>query len=46
VAVIAIIPARYDSSRLPGKALAEIGGLPMIVRVWRQARQGERVLSA
>ncbi|MBF6560212.1 MAG: 3-deoxy-manno-octulosonate cytidylyltransferase [Candidatus Binataceae bacterium] len=36
--VIAIIPARYDSSRLPGKALAEIGGVPMIVRVWRQAR--------
>jgi len=49
VAVIAIIPARYDSSRLPGKALAEIGGLPMIVRVWRQARQArtlERVIVA
>jgi 3-deoxy-manno-octulosonate cytidylyltransferase (CMP-KDO synthetase) len=39
VPVIAIIPARYDSSRLPGKALAEIGGVPMIVRVWRQASQ-------
>ena len=36
--VIAVIPARYDSSRLPGKALAEIGGVPMIVRVWRQTR--------
>jgi 3-deoxy-manno-octulosonate cytidylyltransferase (CMP-KDO synthetase) len=35
---IAVVPARYDSSRLPGKALAEIGGVPMIVRVWRQAR--------
>jgi 3-deoxy-manno-octulosonate cytidylyltransferase (CMP-KDO synthetase) len=49
VAVIAIIPARYDSSRLPGKALAEIGGVPMIVRVWRQARQArtlERVIVA
>lgn len=49
MAVIAIIPARYDSSRLPGKALAEIGGLPMIVRVWRQARQArtlERVIVA
>ena len=34
--VIAVIPARYDSSRLPGKALAEIGGVPMVVRVWRQ----------
>ncbi len=37
--VIAVIPARYDSSRLPGKALAEIGGVPMIVRVWRQTRR-------
>jgi 3-deoxy-manno-octulosonate cytidylyltransferase (CMP-KDO synthetase) len=49
VAVIAIIPARYDSSRLPGKALAEIGGVPMIVRVWRQARRAnsiERVIVA
>jgi 3-deoxy-manno-octulosonate cytidylyltransferase (CMP-KDO synthetase) len=39
VPVIAVIPARYDSSRLPGKALAEIGGVPMIVRVWRQTRR-------
>jgi 3-deoxy-manno-octulosonate cytidylyltransferase (CMP-KDO synthetase) len=49
VPVIAVIPARYDSSRLPGKALAEIGGVPMIVRVWRQARQArsiERVIVA
>jgi 3-deoxy-manno-octulosonate cytidylyltransferase (CMP-KDO synthetase) len=37
VSVIAVIPARYSSSRLPGKALAQIGGVPMIVRVWRQA---------
>ena len=37
--VIAVIPARFDSTRLPGKALAEIGGVPMIVRVWRQVRQ-------
>src|SRR6516165_8944844 len=36
--VIAIIPARYSSTRLPGKPLAEIDGVPMIVRVWRQAR--------
>jgi 3-deoxy-manno-octulosonate cytidylyltransferase (CMP-KDO synthetase) len=49
VPVIAVIPARYDSSRLPGKALAEIGGVPMIVRVWRQtrlARSLERVIVA
>jgi 3-deoxy-manno-octulosonate cytidylyltransferase (CMP-KDO synthetase) len=49
VPVIAVIPARYDSSRLPGKALAEIGGVPMIVRVWRQTRRArslERVIVA
>ncbi|GAA0577887.1 3-deoxy-manno-octulosonate cytidylyltransferase [Halomonas salifodinae] len=36
--VIAVIPARYASSRLPGKPLLEIAGEPMVVRVWRQAR--------
>src|SRR5271165_6289763 len=35
--VIAVIPARYSSTRLPGKPLAEIDGVPMVVRVWRQA---------
>ena len=34
---IVVIPARMASSRLPGKPLAEIAGVPMIVRVWRQA---------
>lgn len=34
---IVVIPARMASTRLPGKPLAEIGGEPMIVRVWRQA---------
>lgn len=28
-----VIPARYASTRLPGKPLADIGGVPMIVRV-------------
>jgi len=32
-----VIPARMASTRLPGKPLADIGGLPMIVRVVRQA---------
>lgn len=32
-----VIPARYASTRLPGKPLADIGGQPMIVRVVRQA---------
>lgn len=33
-----VIPARYGSTRLPGKPLLEIGGKPMIQRVWEQAR--------
>ncbi len=35
--VLVVIPARYDSSRLPGKPLADIVGKPMIQRVWEQA---------
>lgn len=34
---IVVIPARYASSRLPGKPLLDIAGLPMIQRVWQQA---------
>jgi 3-deoxy-manno-octulosonate cytidylyltransferase (CMP-KDO synthetase) len=34
---ILLIPARMASSRLPGKPLADIGGVPMIVRVWARA---------
>lgn len=37
--IVGIIPARYGSSRFPGKALADIGGKPMVVRVWEQAKQ-------
>jgi 3-deoxy-manno-octulosonate cytidylyltransferase (CMP-KDO synthetase) len=32
-----IIPARYASTRLPAKALADIGGKPMVIRVAEQA---------
>jgi 3-deoxy-manno-octulosonate cytidylyltransferase (CMP-KDO synthetase) len=35
---IVIIPARMAASRLPGKPLADIAGLPMIVRVLRAAQ--------
>lgn len=42
-AVIAVIPARYASTRLPAKALAEIDRLPMVVRVWRQAAKAQSV---
>ena len=34
-----VIPARYASSRLPGKPLLEIHGKPMVLRVVDQARQ-------
>jgi len=34
---ILLIPARMASTRLPGKPLADIGGVPMIVRVWERA---------
>ncbi|WP_018124350.1 3-deoxy-manno-octulosonate cytidylyltransferase [Desulfovibrio oxyclinae] len=34
----AIIPARYESSRFPGKPLAEILGKPMFWHVWNRAR--------
>jgi 3-deoxy-manno-octulosonate cytidylyltransferase (CMP-KDO synthetase) len=37
--VIILIPARMASVRLPGKPLAEIGGMPMIVRVMRRAEE-------
>ena len=33
---LAIIPARYASSRFPGKPLADIGGRPMIERVYER----------
>ncbi len=35
---IVLIPARLAATRLPGKPLADIGGLPMIVRVLRRAQ--------
>ncbi|WP_439241892.1 3-deoxy-manno-octulosonate cytidylyltransferase [Lonepinella sp. BR2474] len=34
-----IIPARFASSRLPGKPLADIAGKPMIQHVWEKAQQ-------
>ena len=38
---IIVIPARLAATRLPGKPLAEIAGVPMIVRVWRRAVAAE-----
>lgn len=36
---VLIIPARYDSSRLPGKPLIKIAGETMIFRTWHQCTQ-------
>ena len=38
---IVIIPARYSSSRLPGKPLVDIGGKPMIQRVYELAEKSK-----
>jgi 3-deoxy-manno-octulosonate cytidylyltransferase (CMP-KDO synthetase) len=40
-APIVAIPARLAASRLPDKPLADIHGVPMIVHVWRRAREAE-----
>jgi 3-deoxy-manno-octulosonate cytidylyltransferase (CMP-KDO synthetase) len=40
-ATIVLIPARMRSQRLPNKPLATIGGVPMIVQVWRRACEAE-----
>ena len=37
--VLILIPARMASTRLPGKPLADIGGVPMIVRVMQRAQE-------
>lgn len=34
---IIVIPARMAASRLPGKPLADLGGLPLVVHVWQRA---------
>lgn len=34
---IVVIPARMASTRLPGKPLADINGLPMIIQCWKRA---------
>ena len=39
--VIGVIPARYGSTRFPGKVLAEIAAKPMIQWVYEQANQSK-----
>jgi 3-deoxy-manno-octulosonate cytidylyltransferase (CMP-KDO synthetase) len=41
--VIGVIPARYGSTRFPGKALARIHGKPLVQWVWERARGCKRL---
>lgn len=41
MSVVAVIPARYGSTRLPGKPLAMIGGKPMIQHVYENASKAK-----
>src|SRR5438874_127539 len=41
--VVVVIPARYASTRLPGKPLVSLAGKPMIQRVYERAKLAQRV---
>src|SRR5210317_1628726 len=41
--VLAILPARYGSTRFPGKPLTPIAGRPMIQHVWERTRAARSV---
>jgi 3-deoxy-manno-octulosonate cytidylyltransferase (CMP-KDO synthetase) len=41
--VVVVIPARYGSTRLPGKPLVSLNGKPMIQRVYERAKSARRV---
>ena len=41
--ITAVIPARFGSTRFPGKPLARIGGKPLIQWVWEGANQSKRI---
>ena len=41
--ILAIIPARYESSRFPGKPLVDIRGTSMVMRVYQQCRKASLV---
>ena len=40
---VAIIPARYGSSRLKGKPLMDLCGRPMVWWVYRQVKQSQKI---
>jgi 3-deoxy-D-manno-octulosonate cytidylyltransferase len=39
--IIGVIPSRFSSTRLPGKPLKEIAGLPMVIHVLKRAQMSE-----
>src|SRR5712671_7353490 len=41
--IVVVIPARYGSTRLPGKPLVSLAGKPMIQRVYERAKLATRV---
>ena len=41
--VVAVIPARYASSRFPGKALVALDGVPMVVRTARRVARAKQI---
>ena len=43
MSTIALIPARYAATRLPGKVLADIAGKPMLQHVYERTRQAKTV---
>jgi len=43
IKVLGVIPARYKSSRFPGKPLVEINGIPMIKRTYLQANKSNKL---
>lgn len=47
--ILGVIPARYASSRFPGKVLADLGGKPMLWHVWQRCLEAgclDRILVA
>jgi len=40
---VGVIPARYDSTRFPGKPLASLEGRPLIQHVWERASRARRL---
>ena len=44
-AVVAVLPARWGSTRFPGKALHPIAGRPLIQHVWERCQRARRLAS-